>query len=185
MRRLFLEGEVELYMRAWQQVLEASEETLSVLLASKVKDLHPSSPFDADKAKIFLAQYPPKPPPLKTASQTVTKPVNFEFNGCIYDMSIEGKLIKHWTECWLKFCYVLREALNDDAKFLEVLSYRLPNRSPFWDSPDRWRKGRAHLIKGTHIYVYPYMPADKIKEEIEVLSKHFGYDPPRIKENLR
>ena len=52
--------------------------------------------------------------------------------------------------------------------------------SPFWDSPDRWRKGRAHLIKGTHIYVYPYMPADKIKEEIEVLSKYFGYDPPKI-----
>ena len=178
---LFLEAEVESYARAWQHLLETRPNTLADMLASSVKELQPNNPTDIERAKEFLLQYPPQPPPVKTAAQVRTKPVNFQFDGCYYDKGIDEKPISSWASCWLKFVYVLKDTVSDRLRFRGVLSYRLPNLSPFWEDPSRW-KVSPHLIKGTAIYVYQYAPAKNIKEEMKVLAEFFEYPPPIIKE---
>ena len=177
---LILDDEVQLYSKAWDLLLARNVDLLSNILETQVRELHPNRAFDTEKAKEFLSQFAPKPPLVQIAVQTTTKPVNFCFNECLYDKGIDEKPIKNWTSCWLKFCYVLKETLSDYDQFGKVVSYRLPNRSPFWETDERWQV--SHQIQGTNIYVHPHMSSKQIKEEMIVLAKWFGYDPPIIKE---
>lgn len=117
---------------------------------------------------------------METAVQTTTKPVNFWFNGCLYDKGIDEKPIKSWASCWLKFCYVLKETLNDYDQFRKVLCYRLPNLSPFSENDDRWKA--SDQIEGTNIYVHTGKDAKTIKKEMQLLARYFGYVPPIVKE---
>ena len=181
MRDLFLVEEVELYTRAWDNLLNTSAETLVTLLASSVTLLNPSVSFDPDRAEAFLRQYPPQPPPVQEAAQKRTKPSSFQFADVHYDRGIDEKAIKHWKGCWLKFCYVLKDTLildNNPKKFDEVVWYRNPLSSPF-DYKPRWLA--YELIEGTNIVVHTGMDSKSIKKEMIVLARHFGYDPPIIK----
>ena len=182
MRHLFLEGEVELYTRAWNNLLNpgATEDTLANMLASSVALLRPVQPFDFRQAKEFLRQYPPRPPSLQEAVQKRRKPISFRFHGIEYDKGIDEKPIKHWKGCWLKFCYVLRDTLSNEGKdFEEVVWYRNPLSSPF-DYKPRWVT--YELIEGTIIVVHTGMDSKSIKREMIALARHFGFDPPTIKE---
>ena len=172
--------EAQLYSEAWNEILIQYADLLASLLEIKVRDLHPNRVIDREKVKDFLSQYPPKPAPVETAVQTTTKPVNFLFNGGLYEMGVDKKPIKSWASCWLRFCYVLKETLNDYGKFREVVSYRLPNLSPFWGTDERWQV--SHQMEGTDIYVHTGMSSKQIKEEMILLAKHFGYEAPDIKE---
>ena len=104
--------EAQLYSEAWNEILIQYADLLASLLEIKVRDLHPNRVIDREKVKDFLSQYPPKPPPVQTAVQTTTKPVNFLFNGSLYDRGIDEKPIKSWARCWLRFCYVLKRDLR-------------------------------------------------------------------------
>ena len=177
---LILNEEALLYSEAWNEILIQYADLLSNLLEVQVRELHSDRAIDREKAREFLSQYPPKPPPVETAVQTTTRPVNFSFNGCLYDKGIDEKPIKSWTSCWLKFCYVLKETLNDYGEFRKVVSYRLPNLSPFWETDERWQV--SHQIEDTNIYVHRHLSSKQIKEEMTVLAKHFGYDAPDIAE---
>ena len=171
--------EAQLYSEAWNEILTQYADLLASLLEIKVRDLHPNRVIDREKVKDFLSQYPPKPPPVRTAVQTTTKPVNFLFNGGLYEMGVDKKPINSWASCWLRFCYVLKETLNDYGKFREVLSYR-SGSPPFSEDDKRWKI--SDQIEGTNIYVHTGKDAKTIKEEMELLAKYFGYDPPTIKE---
>ena len=175
---LFLEGEVKLYTRAWQNLLYTSADTLAILLAASVTALHRSEPFDSDRAKVFLSQYPPRPP-VERFDQKNTKPVNFKFNNRLYDKDIDGEPIDSWAGCWLKFCYVLKETLNDDARFRGVLSYRL-GKPPFDTHDKRWKS--SDQIEGTDIYVHTGIDKKGTKKEMTAMAKYFGYAPPEFKE---
>ncbi len=176
---LILDKEAQLYSEAWNEILIQYADLLASLLEIKVRDLHPNRVIDRETVKYFLSQYPPKPPPVRTAVQTTTKPVNFRFNQRIYDTGIDEKPIKSWASCWLKFCYVLKETLNDYSKFCGVLWYRsgLP---PFSENNDRWKA--SDQIEGTNIHVHTGMDAKTIKKEMQLLARYFGYVPPIVKE---
>ena len=177
---LFLEGEVELYTRAWHHLLGWNSDAIANMLASSVTALDSSNSFDSDRAKAFLSQYRPQPVPRQSASKQKTnpRPVSFEFNNCIYDKDIDKEPIKTWWKCWVKFCYVLKDTLDDDFKFGEVLTYSLPDKTPPFDTKPRW--GGYHLIEGTNIYVHTVRGAEEVKKDMKELARYFGYTAPVI-----
>ena len=178
MKNLFREGEIELYTQAWDHLLGWNLDAIANMLASSVTALDSSKSFDSDRAKAFLSQYLSQPEHQQSAGKQIKnpRPVSFKFNNCIYDKNIDGEPIKTWWECWVKFCYVLKETLDNHVKFDNVVRYR--DRPPF--DYDRTRWGGYHLIEGTNIYVHTVRGAKAVKKDMKELAIYFGYDPPVI-----